>query len=97
MVEDPFNLDRAAMTIYDLLQEKGTKVLILRQECALVRAKKTEKRFKVRIDPDKCLGEECGCGRLLHQSLPLSGPQLGRGRRQVQNRRSGVRRMRSVR
>ena len=64
LVEDPFNLENAAMTIYDLLQEKGTKVLILRQECALVRSKKAAKRYKVTIDPNKCLGEECGCGRL---------------------------------
>jgi indolepyruvate ferredoxin oxidoreductase alpha subunit len=84
LVEDPFNLDKAAMTIYELLQEKGTKVLILRQECALVRAKKTTKRYKVTIDPNKCLGDECGCGRLCTRVFRCPGlnwdPSLGKSK-----------------
>lgn len=61
---DPFQLEDAALTIHELLQEKGTKVLILRQECALVRGKKGPRRPKMKIDQIKCIGEECGCNRL---------------------------------
>lgn len=64
IIADPFDLDQAAMTIYELLQKKGTKILILRQECALVRARKAPPRFKVVIDPNRCIGEECGCNQL---------------------------------
>jgi indolepyruvate ferredoxin oxidoreductase alpha subunit len=64
VIEDPFDLERTSGAIYDLLQEKGAKVLILRQECALVRSRKASKRFKVSIDPEKCIGEDCGCNRL---------------------------------
>ncbi len=64
VIKDPFNLEETATTIYDMLQQAGVKVLILRQECALVRGKKASKRYKVRIDPTKCLGEDCGCNRL---------------------------------
>ncbi len=64
LIGDPFDLEQTAGTIYDLLQEKGAKVLILRQECALVRGRKASKRFKVSIDPEKCIGEDCGCNRL---------------------------------
>ncbi len=64
VIEDPFNLENATTAIYDLLQEKGAKVLILRQQCALVRAKKASKRFNVSINPEKCIGEECGCNQL---------------------------------
>jgi len=64
VIKDPFNLEETATTIYDMLQQRGTKVLILRQECALVRGKKAAKRYKVSIDPAKCLGEDCGCNRL---------------------------------
>jgi len=64
VIQDPFDLDGTAMTIYDMLQEDGTKVLVLRQECALVRGKKASKKFKVSIDPARCVGEECGCNRL---------------------------------
>jgi indolepyruvate ferredoxin oxidoreductase alpha subunit len=64
VIRDPFDLEDTAMTIYDLLQGKGTNVLILRQECALVRAKKKPRRFNVVIDQAKCIGEDCGCNRL---------------------------------
>ncbi len=63
VIKDPFELDESAMTIYELLQEKGTKVLILRQMCALVSAKKGPRRYNVRVDQHKCIGEECGCNR----------------------------------
>jgi len=63
LIRDPFDLDEASMTIFELMQEPGTKVLILRQECALVRAKKAPRRYRVHVDPLKCIGEECGCNR----------------------------------
>ncbi len=64
VIQDPFDLPATITTIYDLLQQPGAKVLVLRQECALVRAKKAPQRFRVRIDPEKCIGEACGCNRL---------------------------------
>ncbi|MEW6529351.1 MAG: thiamine pyrophosphate-dependent enzyme [Thermodesulfobacteriota bacterium] len=64
VVKDPFALEDAAMTIYELLQEKGPRCLVLRQECALVRAKKGPKRQPATVDPEKCIGEDCGCNRL---------------------------------
>jgi indolepyruvate ferredoxin oxidoreductase alpha subunit len=64
IVVDPFQLDQTVMTVYDLLQRDGTKVLILRQPCALVRARKGGQRYKVTVDPAKCAGEDCGCNRL---------------------------------
>ncbi len=64
VIKDPFDLEETTATVYDMLQETGAKVLILRQECALVRGKKVSKRYKVSIDPVKCLGEDCGCNRL---------------------------------
>ncbi|MFH1117029.1 MAG: thiamine pyrophosphate-dependent enzyme [Pseudomonadota bacterium] len=63
VIRDPFHLEDTAVTIYELLQETGTKVLILRQMCALVRAKKGPRSYTVTVDQDKCMGEECGCGR----------------------------------
>ncbi|MEW6111623.1 MAG: thiamine pyrophosphate-dependent enzyme [Thermodesulfobacteriota bacterium] len=64
VVKDPFALEDAAMTVYELLQEKGPRCLVLRQECALVRAKKGPKRRPATVDPEKCIGEDCGCNRL---------------------------------
>lgn len=64
VIEDPFDLDRTVMRIYEMMQTKGTKVLILRQECALARARKKPPRYRVTIDAEKCIGEDCGCNRL---------------------------------
>jgi indolepyruvate ferredoxin oxidoreductase, alpha subunit len=64
VIRDPFDMESTATTVYELLQQQGAKILILRQECALVRGKKASRRYKVRVDPDKCIGDECGCNRL---------------------------------
>jgi indolepyruvate ferredoxin oxidoreductase, alpha subunit len=63
VIGDPFNVEESVMAVYDLLQEAGTKVLILRQRCALVRGKREPARPRYRIDPERCIGEECGCNR----------------------------------
>jgi indolepyruvate ferredoxin oxidoreductase, alpha subunit len=48
-----------------LRAEPGLKVLVLRQTCALVKARESRTPPRpVRIDPDRCLGDTCGCNRL---------------------------------
>ena len=62
IILDPFDLDKTIATVYDLLQEPdGIKILVLKQECALVRSRRDGLLYKVKIDPDKCQGKECGC------------------------------------
>ncbi len=62
---DPFQLDRTVELLLDLLQDgKGVRVLVLRQECALVRGKREGRAFKVLVDQERCLGLKCGCNRL---------------------------------
>ena len=85
VVKDPFNLEETAATIYDMLQQTGAKVLILRQECALVRGKKTSKKYKVSIDPLKCLGEDCGCNRLCTRVFRCPGLRWD-----ASNKKSGI-------
>lgn len=84
-VRDPFDLEEASSTIYELLQKQGANVLILRQECALVRAKKKDRpRSKVEIDQNRCVGEACGCNRLCTRVFRCPGlnwdPGLGKAR-----------------
>lgn len=62
-IGDPFMIEESVEAILDLMQEPGTKVLILRQPCALVRGKKEPARPRYRVDAGKCIGEECGCNR----------------------------------
>lgn len=63
VIGDPFKMEEAVTAILDLLDEQGTKVLILRQPCALVRGKKEPSRPRYKVDPKKCIGEDCGCNR----------------------------------
>jgi len=62
-VSDPFNVEKSARKIFEMLREPGVKVLILRQLCALVAARKQRSRRRVSVDPQRCRGEACGCGR----------------------------------
>ena len=42
----------------------GVRVVIMRRECELTRSRREKPRYKVHIDPKKCIGEDCGCNRL---------------------------------
>ena len=62
---DPFDLKKTTGTLLEMMADnKGGKVLITRRECQLVRAKKEKAPYKMHVDPEKCIGESCGCDRL---------------------------------
>jgi indolepyruvate ferredoxin oxidoreductase alpha subunit len=62
---DPFDLFKSQETLLDLIErEKGVKVLVLKQICALSPEKKSKKMYEVVLDKTVCLGENCGCNRL---------------------------------
>ena len=60
-VSDPFDIKGTIKTMRTLLKEdSGVRVLILRRSCEIVRMKnEKEKPFSIRIQEDKCKGEEC--------------------------------------
>ena len=62
-IADPFEVDETVETICALLRKPGLKVLVLRRECALVTARKKRQKPRVTVDPDRCRGAACGCGR----------------------------------
>lgn len=59
---DPYKPGEATEMIYRLLRQTGVRVLILRQTCATLSARRLGKR-RVTVDPDICRGDDCGCGR----------------------------------
>jgi indolepyruvate ferredoxin oxidoreductase alpha subunit len=61
---DPFDLEETRSTLNRLIEEEGVKVLILRQLCALSPEKKGKKRFTMRVEETRCLGDACSCNRL---------------------------------
>ena len=64
-IADPFDIETTQQTLLDLLQdEKGVKVLVLRQICALSPEKKGKKLYEMTLDQEVCVGENCGCNQL---------------------------------
>jgi indolepyruvate ferredoxin oxidoreductase alpha subunit len=71
---DPFDLQDTTEKILDLVNaEGGVRVLISRRKCALVKAKEEKAAFRVRVDPEKCLGEACGCARICTRIFKCPG------------------------
>jgi indolepyruvate ferredoxin oxidoreductase, alpha subunit len=73
-VLDPFNVEETVQSVHDIIQDdEGIKVIIMRQECCLYRLKKDEKRYEVRVDQKRCLGDACGCNRLCTRVFKCPG------------------------
>ncbi len=73
-VKDPFDLGDTTETICRLIDDKEkVNVLILKQECALVRGKRQKTLYNVHVDQEKCLGEGCGCNRLCTRIFKCPG------------------------
>jgi indolepyruvate ferredoxin oxidoreductase, alpha subunit len=73
-IVDPYDLDVTVKTIMGLLRgKKGAKVLILKRECALIAAKSKTSTYKVSVDPDRCLGDDCGCNRFCTRTFRCPG------------------------
>ncbi len=71
---DPFDLRGRTEKILDLIDDAGgVRVLISRRKCALVKAKEEKAAYKVQVDPEKCLGESCGCARLCTRIFKCPG------------------------
>ena len=61
---DPFDLAAARDEILGCLENPdGIKILVMRQECALVRAKRGSRLYSMELSAEKCLGQDCGCNR----------------------------------
>jgi indolepyruvate ferredoxin oxidoreductase alpha subunit len=61
-IADPFNLQETQKILGKMIQEKGTKVLILQQNCVLASGRK--KNYKMIVDSEYCQGKRGGCTRL---------------------------------
>lgn len=61
---NPFDLEHTRQTLFELLEENGLKVLVLKQICALSPEKKAHRKFEMSVDAARCIGENCGCNQL---------------------------------
>ena len=64
-VVDPYVVDDATDKLVELVQSEaeGVKVLVFRHPCTLLRPRDAKPDFQMAVDPDRCLGEACGCAR----------------------------------
>ena len=60
---DPYDMRDTAKTLYRLMKMDGPRVLVLRRKCALVQKREEGFPYLMEVDQDRCLGEQCGCGR----------------------------------
>ena len=81
---DPFDLTKTRETLNRLLEERGVKVLILKQSCALSPEKKGKKQFHVRVDEALCRGDACGCNRLCTRIFRCPGLLWNRERKKAE-------------
>ena len=80
-VLDPIeDVHKAIEAVYGDLQEDGIKVIVFRRVCSTYETKSLDSnRFiKARVDPEKCLGESCGCNRFCSRILSCPGIQYDR-------------------
>lgn len=73
-VTDPFDLQGTTEKLLDLLEDEGkVRVLVSRRECQLVRARREKAPYVMRVDQEKCVGENCGCARLCTRVFQCPG------------------------
>jgi indolepyruvate ferredoxin oxidoreductase alpha subunit len=62
-IADSFDPQDSRSKLFRLLEQDGVKVLILRRLCGLVAFRNEGAQYRVWVDTEKCLGEQCGCDR----------------------------------
>ncbi len=73
-IRDPFNLEETSQALHNLIEhEEGTKVLILRQACALSPERKDKPKYRMKVDEEICVGENCGCNRFCTRIFACPG------------------------
>ena len=85
VVTDPYDIKGTTQKLMDLLSISGKpRVLISRRECNLIRAKREKPLCKVGVNPDKCIGDACGCGRFCTRVFRCPGIKWNRDSRKAE-------------
>jgi indolepyruvate ferredoxin oxidoreductase alpha subunit len=62
---DPFNIaETTNVLLKSIRNQNGLSVIIMRRECELVRNRREKRKpYRINIDTNKCIGNDCGCNR----------------------------------
>jgi len=73
-IVDPYDTPHATAKVLEFMndEERGPRVLIMRQPCALQTAR-SGKLYEVWVDQHKCVGEDCGCNRYCSRAFKCPG------------------------
>ncbi|MFO7985741.1 MAG: indolepyruvate ferredoxin oxidoreductase subunit alpha [Desulfatiglandaceae bacterium] len=83
-VADPYAIHESARIIYGLLKQKGPRVLVMRRKCALVQGREGGFPFHMQVNPEACVGEECGCSRYCTRIFRCPGLIWNSARKQAE-------------
>lgn len=73
-VTDPFDIKASQSKLLAMLEEpSGVKVLIMHRKCELLRSKNEKQPYRMRVDKDACIGENCGCNRFCTSQFKCPG------------------------
>jgi indolepyruvate ferredoxin oxidoreductase alpha subunit len=75
-VLDPVeDIQKAIETVYRNLQEEGVKLIVFSRVCSTYETKESssDQLIKAKVDPEKCIGEVCGCDRFCSKVLGCPG------------------------
>ncbi len=73
-VADPFDIPDTRDKLLRALEDpEGAKVLILRRRCQMLKGKDEKPPYRVWVDLQKCIGEECGCDRVCTRVFKCPG------------------------
>jgi len=72
---DSFELEKTTETLLDVMKDEGhgPRVVIMRHECELQRARRESPHYEMMVDSEKCLGDSCGCNRFCVSSFRCPG------------------------
>jgi len=71
---DPFDIDDTVSKLLELMDfEPIPRVVVMRHECELIRARREEVPYMVHVNPERCIGQDCGCDRLCTRIFACTG------------------------
>jgi indolepyruvate ferredoxin oxidoreductase alpha subunit len=73
-VTDPFDLPGTREKVLRALEDPvGAKVVIMRRKCQMLKGKDEKPPYRVWVDAQKCIGEDCGCDRVCTRVFKCPG------------------------
>jgi indolepyruvate ferredoxin oxidoreductase, alpha subunit len=72
---DPFELKETTEMVMNVMEDDGNgpRVIIMRHECELQRARREDQHYDMLVDPKVCLGDDCGCNRFCVSAFKCPG------------------------